>query len=205
MIKKTEVKLIPRWCLPRDVLRGWIILHHEIQKKVGCRHLGYIKIRCEETNRTIYCRVFGPGKGSSKNNPYIEYYQKAYPEAKEGEDLEKKEEKENRVKESLYLDAYYQQKLNLLGKIKDTQYKKEDEENKNNKNKVTFVICAPKCLLIKYYYLLRAYLSHPEGGIKVSVWLGLLSVFLSLISFNIKLFFFSLVILIMCWIADRCC
>jgi len=200
MIKKVKVKLIPRWCLLRDTLRGWIVLHHKIQEEVGCRHLGYIKIRCEETNRTIYCRVFGPGKGFSKNNPYIEYYRKAYPEAKEDEYLEEREKKENRVKESLYLDAYYQQKLNLLEKIRDTQYKKEDE-----KNKVTFVICVPQCSLIKCYYLFRAYLSHPEGGIRVSIWLGLLSISLGLISINIKLFLFFLVILIMCWIVDRCC
>jgi|GEM_PF-1590363 len=90
---KTEFELTPRWILPKYILRGLVVIHSNITEQIdNVRHLSHIKIKCIETKKTIFCRIYGPGSSQSS-----EYYQ---------------EYGEN-IKISICLDAYFQQKLGI--------------------------------------------------------------------------------------------
>lgn len=90
---KTEFKLTPRWILPKYILRGWVVIHSNITEQLDdVRHLSHVKIKCIETKKTIFCRIYGPGSSQSSE------YQQEYGE---------------NIKTSICLDAYFQQKLGI--------------------------------------------------------------------------------------------
>jgi len=125
------IQLEPRWVVSKHILIGWAILHRNIQMKIHkLHHLRHAKIRCLDTKKTIYCRIYGPGSRGL-------YYDK-YGEEK--------------VKKSIFLDAYYMQKLNIENKIC---------------KQVNFIITHPP----EYWGLLRSVLQHPNDGVKIGVWL----------------------------------
>jgi hypothetical protein len=77
-----------------DILKGYIILHENL-RPAQTKHLDYVRIKCEETNKTIFCRVFGPGTQGK-------YY----------EGIFKSVDKEKHI----FLDAYYRDKLKIKNK-----------------------------------------------------------------------------------------
>lgn len=86
----TTITLTPRWCEPKDALSGTVILHTEVTAPRDLQHLRYIKLCCVETNKTVFCRIFGPGKSRSYNGI-----------------------KPDQVKRSIFIDAHYQQRLGI--------------------------------------------------------------------------------------------
>ena len=108
--RKTEFKLTPRWILPKYILRGWVVIHSNITRQIGdVRHLSHVKIKCVETKKAIFCRIFGPGSSQSS-----EFYQ---------------EYGEN-IKTSICLDAYFQQKLGIqYNKIYGPKQSKENGDS----------------------------------------------------------------------------
>ena len=56
------IQLEPRWVVSQHILSGWAILHRNIQMKIHrLHHLKHAKIKCLDTKKTIYCRIYGPG------------------------------------------------------------------------------------------------------------------------------------------------
>lgn len=98
-LTNAPISLTPRWCEQKDILRGWVILHSDVTAPIGLQHLRYIKLHCVSTNKTTYCRIFGPGQS------------KAYNEIEQ-----------SKVKSSIFMDAHYQQSLGIsedrMGKTK---------------------------------------------------------------------------------------
>lgn len=137
-MKSSPVPLTPRWCEHKDILRGWVILHKDVTHPRGLRHLRYIRLHCRDTDKTTYCRIFGPGK----SKPYNEVEPSV-------------------VKESIFLDAHYQQKLEIA------------EEDMGNK-KLAFDI--EEVNAARYY--VNAVCHHPDDSVRVGAFLGLLSIFL---------------------------
>lgn len=151
MSAKSTFKLVPRWVVDEDILRGWVVLHRDITDSIGLRHLSHAVIRCVQTNKKIFCRVFGPSTVARKG-PYYKRYTK-------GE-----------VQESIFLDAYYLERLGLSN---------DAIENKS----IDFEIVKGGFLIG-----LKACLDHPEDGIRVGMHLGVASVYLSFVAILIALF-----------------
>ena len=86
-----EIKLVPQYIHNDDILKGYVILHRK-NRPENTIHLDYVKITCNDTNKSIYCRVFGPGNQGKYHTGNFE-----------GVDLEK----------SILLDAYYRDKLGI--------------------------------------------------------------------------------------------
>ncbi|MCK5214748.1 MAG: hypothetical protein KAR05_05295 [Candidatus Omnitrophica bacterium] len=140
-----EIKLTPRWCEGKDVLRGFVILHKKVTSSRGLRHLNYIQLYCVETKKKIYCRIYGPG------------------------DRKYREDDQSIVEKSVYLDAYYQQQLQI-------------DDKKIGKNEYVFIIKG----INPFKYFLYAFLHHPEDSIRVSAFLGIVSLVVSLTSIIIS-------------------
>ncbi len=140
MMKQEPILLTPRWCEEKDILKGWIILHKSVTHPRGLRHLDYVKLTCIDTEKWIFSRIFGPGS-------------KEY-----GGDLT------SIVKESIYLDAHYQQRLELDDKLGDKQYEFE----------------LKKIGPLRYY--INAVRFHPDDGIRIGAFLGIVSLFLGFLS-----------------------
>lgn len=140
-----EIKLVPRWCEEKDILRGWVILHRDVTHSRGLRHLQYIDVHCLETKKSAYCRIFGPG-----TRPY-------------------NNDSESIVKSSIYMDAHFQQILGI--------------EDGMGKKAYTFKIdkvSRPRYYINSLYY-------HPDDGVRVGAFLGIVSLFLGLVSLGIAL------------------
>lgn len=140
-----EIKLTPRWCEGKDVLRGFVIIHKDVTHPRGLKHLNYIQLCCGETRKKVYCRIYGPGSRKYR------------------------EDDQDVVKKSVYLDAYYQQQLEI-------------EDTKIDKQEYTFIIKG----INPFKYFLYAFLHHPEDGIRVSAFLGIVSLAVSLSSIIIS-------------------
>ncbi|MCK5214181.1 MAG: hypothetical protein KAR05_02355 [Candidatus Omnitrophica bacterium] len=140
-----EIKLTPRWCEGKDVLRGFVILHKNVTHPRGLRHLNYIQLYCVETKKKIYCRIYGPGSRKYR------------------------EDNQSIVEKSVYLNAYYQQQLQL-------------DDKKIGKNEYAFIING----INPFKYFLYAFLHHPEDSIRVSAFLGIVSLVVSLTSIIIS-------------------
>jgi len=136
MVSK-PIQLVPRWCETEDILKGWVVIHKE---KNPLKHLANAKIKCVATDRTIYCRIRGPGTKKGKGV----YYQK---------------HEEEKVKESIFLDAYYVEKLGL---------------DKFMESNVDFLI-SKGCSLLSC-------LMHPEDAIRTSSCMGILALITSIIA-----------------------
>ena len=140
-----EIKLTPRWCEEKDVLRGFVILHKDVTHPRELRHLNYIQLYCVDTKKKIYCRIYGPGSRKYR------------------------EDDQNIVKKSVYLDAYYQQQLKI-------------EDNKIGKQEYAFTIKG----INQFKCFLYAFLHHPEDSIRVSAFLGIVSLVISFTSIIIS-------------------
>ena len=153
--KNIEIELVPRWCNPEDIQKGWAILHGSILKKIGVEHYQYIRI-INNKNR-IYCRVIGAG---AQGRRYLGWTRLS------------KEEQNEILKESIFLESYFKKQLDL---------QKYYPQIKRNVEKVKFEI--------KRIKILGPFLTswnHPNDsvkmGIRLALILGLSSVFLSLMS-----------------------
>jgi hypothetical protein len=150
VMKYKKIELVPRWCWPEDIQMGWVILHKDIQDKIGIKHLQHVKIMAH--GKKIYCRVIGPG---SKGKRYLDRT-----------DLKPKEQNEI-LKESIFMDSYYEQRLNLP---------KLYPNDKNNGEKIEF-----KIKRLKILGSLKSSLYHPNDGVKTGTWLGLILGSLSIV------------------------
>jgi len=111
---KIKFKLTPRWIPSQFVLKGWVVIHSESTGKINkVKHLGHVKIKCIETGKAIFCRIFGPG--ASQSNEYYRIF------------------REN-IRTSICLDAYFQQKLDIP--VKDVYGPRQEKGNGD----YTFVI-----------------------------------------------------------------
>ena len=146
--KGVTISLIPRWVLEKDVLMGWVVVHRKHRNEIKLEHLKYAKITNMENNKSIICRISGPGTQGS----YYDFF---------GSDL---------VKQSIFIDAYYRQKLNI-------------ESRKIGINSMKFRIRP-----IRFLAPLRASLQHPHAAVKAGTWLGIVSVSLGFLSILISVF-----------------
>lgn len=89
--KRNVVSLIPNWVLKEDILMGWVVIHRIHTSKLGLKHLKHVKVKNIKNNKTITCRIFGPGTMGR----YYEIY---------GSET---------VKKSIFLDAYYRERLGV--------------------------------------------------------------------------------------------
>ena len=138
IMEKEPIKLIPRYCKPEDILKGWVVIH---SGKNPLEHLDNTKIKCLNTGKTIYCRIRGPG---TKNGGGI-YYQNGLTEEE--------------VKNSMFLDASYVQKLGL---------------GEHMEKEIQFLISKGFCLW--------SCLGHPEDSIRVGLILGIIGLTLGIFS-----------------------
>lgn len=147
MNKQNErIKLTPRWCEDKDILRGFVILHKDVTHPRELKHLNYIQLYCVETKKKTYCRIYGPGSRKYNGND------------------------QNVVKKSVYLDAYYQQQLKI-------------EDDKIGNQEYTFIIKG----INPFKYFFFAFLQHPEDSIRVSAFLGIVSLVISISSIIISI------------------
>lgn len=91
MKKKGMVSLLPNWALKDDVLMGWVVIHRNHTNRLGLMHSKHVKIKNTANNKTITCRIYGPGE----HGQYYDYY---------GSET---------VEKSIFLDAYYRQHLGI--------------------------------------------------------------------------------------------
>lgn len=153
--KTIEIELVPRWCNPEDIQKGWAILHGSILKKISVEHYQYIRII--NNKKRIYCRVVGAG---AQGRRYLGWTRLS------------KEEQNEILKESIFLESYFKKRLDL---------QKYYPQIKRNVDKVKFEIKRIKILgpLLTSWH-------HPNDsvkmGIRLALILGLSSVFLSLMS-----------------------
>lgn len=94
MSRKSTFKLVPRWVVQEDILRGWVVLHRNITNKTELVHLNHAVIRCLKTNKKIFCRVVDPDT-PDRRGIYYNYYTK------------------KQVQKSIFLDAWYKKRLDL--------------------------------------------------------------------------------------------
>lgn len=139
------VPLVPNWVLKEDILMGWVVIHKIHTDKLRLKHLKHAKIKNIKNNKAITCRIYGPGTMGR----YYEIY---------GLEI---------VKKSIFLDAYYRQRLDI--RSKDI-----------SKNPIEFEITP-----IKFLGPLRASLKHPNDGVKAGAWLGFISILLGIISLGL--------------------
>lgn len=89
--KQNIVSLVPNWVLEKDILMGWVVIHRIHTNKLGIKHLKHAKIKNTKNNKSITCRIYGPG---TKGQYYVKY----------GSEV---------VKNSIFLDSYYRQRLDI--------------------------------------------------------------------------------------------
>lgn len=156
------INLVPRWCYPGDTQMGWVILASNIQKEIGVKHLQYVRIK--HGKKKIYCKVMGPG---ALGHRYLERTGLS------------DEEKMEIIKESIFMDSYYKQRLGIRKFYSQKEKKVEKIELEMKK-------------IRKIIGPLLASLHHPNDGVKAGTWLGLilgsLSIILALISISIAIF-----------------
>jgi len=145
--KQNVIPLVPNWVLEEDILMGWVVIHKIHTVKLGLKHLKHAKIKNTKNNKAITCRICGPGTMGR-------YYKRYNSEV---------------VKTSIFLDAYYRQRLDI---------RSEDI----SRNPIEFEITP-----IKFFGSLRANLKHPNDGVKAGAWLGILSIILGALSLGLAL------------------
>ena len=97
---KKEILVKTHYIHNDDILKGYIILHVNLRPP-GINHLDYVRIKCKETNKTIFCRIFGPGnKGKYNQGKFASIDKEKY----------------------IFLDAYYRDRL----KIKNNEVDKRE-------------------------------------------------------------------------------
>lgn len=151
MSRKSTFELVPRWVVQEDILRGWIVLHSSKANLIKLRHLDHAVIRCRKTNKKIFCRVIDPDT-PDRGRIYYNRYTK------------------QQVQNSIFLDAYYLEQLNLPHKVV-------------GRKAISFEISKGG-----FWVELRTCLNHPEDAIRIGSRVGLISVILAYIGIAYAIF-----------------
>ncbi len=103
MCIKKNISVKPYYIHSDDILKGYVILHENLRHS-KMKHLNYVRIKCKETKKTIFCRVFGPGSQGK-------YYEGNF--------------KDVGKEKNIFLDAYYRDQLKINDKevgVKDFNF-----------------------------------------------------------------------------------
>ena len=135
------------------------MIHGDITKKIkGVKHLSHVKIKCVETGKTIFCRIYAPG--ASQSREYSDFYRNV-----------------GGIETAICVDAYFQREFNIpYDDVRgEGQYAGTKEYN--------FVI-SPVGFCGKTW----ASLTHPEDGIRLGMQFAIISLFVGSISLLIGFF-----------------